>query len=147
MADDSLSLRTQVEKLALVTLLKRAIDEDRYPLSPRIGMLRAFWGSWRAAPKSAPAPLPPWRYYASPQGCCTTVAGTAQWPLTPQSPARPAVMPSHNRGYSAAAPKGRANDCVATLALWCNFGGEAHLWRPRRLPTRVRAINMLAGRG
>ena len=96
MADDSLSLRTQDEKLALVALLKRAIDADRYPLSPRIGMLRGILGKRRAAPKSASAPFPPWRYYASRQGCCSTVAGAAQWPLTPQYPARPAVMPSHN---------------------------------------------------
>ena len=36
MADESLSRLTQDEKTALAALLRRTIDADRYPLSPRI---------------------------------------------------------------------------------------------------------------
>jgi hypothetical protein len=42
MADDGLSRLTDDEKTALVALLKRTIDADRYPLSPRIGQLRGI---------------------------------------------------------------------------------------------------------
>ena len=67
MADDSLSLRTQDEKLALVALLKRAIDADRYPLSPRISTLRDILAKLQP-PEPAPAPLPPLKAYAPPRG-------------------------------------------------------------------------------
>jgi hypothetical protein len=36
MADNSLLPLSGDEKLALVAALKRSIDEDRYPLSPRV---------------------------------------------------------------------------------------------------------------
>jgi hypothetical protein len=38
MADDGLSRLTDDEKTALLALLKRAINDDRYPLSLRIGI-------------------------------------------------------------------------------------------------------------
>jgi len=66
MADDGLSRLTDDEKTALVTLLKRAIDADRYPLSPRIGQLRHILAKLQP-PKPAPAPLPPQRRYAPPR--------------------------------------------------------------------------------
>jgi hypothetical protein len=50
MADDALSRLTQDEKTALTALLKRAIDDDRYPLSPRIGVLRGILAKLRAVP-------------------------------------------------------------------------------------------------
>jgi hypothetical protein len=45
MADDALSRLTQDEKTALTALLRRTIDDDRYPLSPRTGCCEAFWTS------------------------------------------------------------------------------------------------------
>ena len=42
MADDALSRLTQDEKTALTALLKRTMANDRYPLSPRIGVLRGI---------------------------------------------------------------------------------------------------------
>jgi clan AA aspartic protease (TIGR02281 family) len=42
MADDDLSRLTDDEKTALTALLKRTIDDDRYPLSLRIGTLRGI---------------------------------------------------------------------------------------------------------
>jgi hypothetical protein len=42
MADNSLLPLSGDEKLALVTALKRLIDEDRYPLSPRVRTLTAI---------------------------------------------------------------------------------------------------------
>jgi hypothetical protein len=62
MADDALSRLTQDEKTALTALLKRAIDADRYPLSPRIGVLRGILAKLEP-PKPAPAPLPPLQSY------------------------------------------------------------------------------------
>ena len=44
------------EKLALVAGLKRLIDEDRYPLSPRVRTLEAILA--RLQPPK-PAPVPP----------------------------------------------------------------------------------------
>jgi hypothetical protein len=61
MADAFLSLFTDDEKTALVALLKRAIDAERYPLSPRIGQLRGILA------KLEPPPLPPLRHYAPPR--------------------------------------------------------------------------------
>ena len=66
MADDDLTRLTDDEKVALVALLKRTIDGDRYPLSPRIGMLRGILAKLED-PKPAPAPLPPRRHYAPPR--------------------------------------------------------------------------------
>ena len=67
MADDGLSQLTDDEKAALTALLKRTIDADRYPLSPRVRMLRGILAKLEG-PKPVPAPLPPLRHYAPPQG-------------------------------------------------------------------------------
>ena len=56
MADDDLSRLTEDEKVALVTLLKRTIDEDRFPLSPQIYTLKGILAKLEP-PKPAPAPL------------------------------------------------------------------------------------------
>jgi hypothetical protein len=45
---------TDYEKVALAALLKRAIDDDRYPLSPRIVTLRGILAKPEPA-KPAPA--------------------------------------------------------------------------------------------
>ena len=55
------------EKTALAALLKRTIDADRYPLSPRIGQLRGILAKLEP-PKPAPAPLPPLKANAPPRG-------------------------------------------------------------------------------
>ena len=65
MADDSLLPLSGDEKLALVAGLKRLIDEDRYPLSPRVRTLTAILARLQP-PKSAPAPLPPRKHYEPP---------------------------------------------------------------------------------
>ena len=66
MAAEDLSLLTDDEKCALVALLKRTIDADRYPLSPRIGQLRGILAKLEP-PKPAPLPPPPLRGYAPPR--------------------------------------------------------------------------------
>ena len=66
MADDDLSRLTQDEKTALTALLKRAIDDDRYPLSPRIGVLRGILDKL-VEPHQRPEPLPPLKVYAPPR--------------------------------------------------------------------------------
>ena len=53
------------EKTALAALLKRTIDADRYPLSPRIGQLRGILAKLEL-PKPVPAPLPPLKRYEPP---------------------------------------------------------------------------------
>jgi hypothetical protein len=53
------------EKLALVRLLTRTIEDDRYPLSPRI-RIRAILAKLR--PEPVREPLPPPKVYAPPQG-------------------------------------------------------------------------------
>jgi hypothetical protein len=63
MADDGLSRLTDDEKTALVGLLKRAIDADRYPFSPRISVLRGILAKLQP-PIPVPAPPPPLRHYA-----------------------------------------------------------------------------------
>jgi hypothetical protein len=65
MADDSLLQLSGEEKLALVEGLKRLIDEDRYPLSPRVQMLSAILARLQP-PKPVPAPLPPRKHYEPP---------------------------------------------------------------------------------
>ena len=67
MADADLTRFTSGEKVALAALLKRTIDADRYPLSPRIGQLRGILAKLEP-PKPAPAPQPPLRRYAPPRG-------------------------------------------------------------------------------
>jgi hypothetical protein len=66
MADDRLSGLADHEKVALIALLKRAIDDDRYPLSPRISVLRGILAKLEP-PKPAPAPQPPLRGYEPPR--------------------------------------------------------------------------------
>jgi hypothetical protein len=50
---------------ALATLLRRTIDDDRFPLSPRIQTLKAILGKIR--PEPTREPLPPPKVYASPR--------------------------------------------------------------------------------
>jgi hypothetical protein len=50
---------------ALIRVLSRTIDDDRYPLSPRIGVLKEILGMMRPEP-ARPAPLPSRRHYAPP---------------------------------------------------------------------------------
>jgi len=69
MADDGLSRLTEEEKLALIALVRRAIDADRYPLSPRISELRGILAKLEGPKPALPAlpPLPPLRRYAPPR--------------------------------------------------------------------------------
>jgi hypothetical protein len=53
------------ETHALATLLRRTIDNDRFPLSPRIQMLKAILGKIR--PEPVREPLPPPKVYAPPR--------------------------------------------------------------------------------
>ena len=66
MADESLPRLTQDEKTALAALLRRTIDADRYPLSPRIGVLRGILDKL-VEPHQRPEPLPPLKVYAPPR--------------------------------------------------------------------------------
>ena len=65
MADTSLLPLSADEKAALVAGLKRLIDEDRYPLSPRVRTLTSILERLQP-PKPAPAPLPPRKHYEPP---------------------------------------------------------------------------------
>jgi len=56
---------TQEETDALASLLRRTIDDDRYPLSPRIQTLKAILAKVR--PEPAREPLPPPKVYAAPR--------------------------------------------------------------------------------
>jgi hypothetical protein len=47
---------------ALATLLRRAINDDRFPLSPRIQTLKAILG--KIQPEPTREPLPPPKIYA-----------------------------------------------------------------------------------
>ena len=76
MATDDLSLFTDHEKAALVALLKRTIDVDRFPFSPRICTLRGILAKLEP-PKPAPPPLPPLRRYAPPRH--TAAQRRPQW--------------------------------------------------------------------
>jgi hypothetical protein len=49
---------TQKETDALARLLRRTIDDDRYPLSPRIQTLKAVLDKIRPEPVREPLPLP-----------------------------------------------------------------------------------------
>ena len=66
MADDDLSRLTQDEKTALTALLKRTMANDRYPLSPRIGVLRGILDKL-VEPHQRPEPLPPLKVSAPPR--------------------------------------------------------------------------------
>ena len=54
-----------VQTAALIRLLSRTIDVDRYPLSPRIWVLREILTKLRPEPPWA-MPLPPLRHYQPP---------------------------------------------------------------------------------
>ena len=53
------------ESAALAALLRRTIDADRYPLSPRIRVLQSILD--RIEPPPAREPLPPLKAYAPPR--------------------------------------------------------------------------------
>ena len=53
------------EKLALAKLLRRAIDDDRFPLSPRVKMWRAILD--KVEPPPVREPLLPPKTYAPPR--------------------------------------------------------------------------------
>ena len=53
------------EKLALVDLLKRAVRDDPYPLSPRVQTLRGILD--KLDPPPVREPLPPPKVYAPPR--------------------------------------------------------------------------------
>jgi hypothetical protein len=56
---------TEEETDALVSLLRRTIDDDRYPLSPRIQPLKAILAKIR--PEPVREPLPPHKHYEPPR--------------------------------------------------------------------------------
>ena len=53
------------ETEALIQLLSNTIDADRYPLSPRIQILKAILGKIR--PEPVREPLPPPKHYEPPR--------------------------------------------------------------------------------
>jgi hypothetical protein len=57
---------TEEETDALARLLSRAIDDDRYPLSARIQMLKAILAKIR--PETVREPLPPLKQLRAPRG-------------------------------------------------------------------------------
>ena len=65
MADDSVLPLSADEKVALTAALKRSIDEDRYPLSPRVRTLEAILARLQP-PKPAPEAIPPRKHYEPP---------------------------------------------------------------------------------
>jgi hypothetical protein len=56
---------TEEETDALARLLRRTVDGDRYPLSPRIQTLKAILAKIR--PEPVREPLPPPKVYAPPR--------------------------------------------------------------------------------
>jgi hypothetical protein len=58
MADDDPSRLTDDEKAALVALLRRTIDADRFPLSPRIRLLRGILEKLEGSRPVQPPPPP-----------------------------------------------------------------------------------------
>ena len=56
---------TDDETTALARLLTNTIDDDRYPLSPRIQTLKAILGKIRPEPDRHP--LPPLKHYEPPR--------------------------------------------------------------------------------
>ena len=55
---------TDEQTEALIRALSQIIENDRYPLSPRIGILKEICGKPR--PEPAREPLPPLRHYEPP---------------------------------------------------------------------------------
>jgi len=64
---------TDDEAQALVRVIREAIDSDRFPLSPRIAVLRSILAQLR--PEPARAPLPPLRNYVPPSGTGIAASG------------------------------------------------------------------------
>ena len=60
---------TDEETTALAKLLSRTIDDDRYPLSPRIQNLKVILAKIR--PEPAREPMPPRKVYAPPRATTT----------------------------------------------------------------------------
>jgi hypothetical protein len=56
---------TEEETDALARLLSRTIDEDRYPLSPRVQLLKGILAKIR--PEPTREPLPPLKHYEPPR--------------------------------------------------------------------------------
>jgi hypothetical protein len=56
---------TEEETDALAGLLRRTIDDDRYPLSPRVQTLKAILA--KIQPEPTQEPLPPPKQYAPPR--------------------------------------------------------------------------------
>ena len=56
---------TEEETAALARLLSQTIDADRYPLSPRIQLLKGILAKTR--PEPAREPLPPLKHYEPPR--------------------------------------------------------------------------------
>jgi hypothetical protein len=56
---------TDEETAALTRLLSGTIDSDRFPLSPRIQMLKGILGKIR--PEPVREPVPPLRHYEPPR--------------------------------------------------------------------------------
>jgi hypothetical protein len=56
---------TDVEKRALIALLKRTIDEARFPYSPQLAPLKAILA--KLVPPPVREPLPPPKVYAPPR--------------------------------------------------------------------------------
>jgi hypothetical protein len=63
-SDEDLVL-TDVEKRALIALLKRTIDEARFPYSPQLAPLKAILA--KLVPPPVREPRPPPRVYAPPR--------------------------------------------------------------------------------
>jgi hypothetical protein len=63
-SDEDLVL-TDVEKRALIALLKRTIDEARFPYSPQLAPLKAILA--KLVPPPVREPLPPPKVYAPPR--------------------------------------------------------------------------------
>jgi hypothetical protein len=56
---------TDEQTKALIRELSQIVESDRYPLSPRIVILKEILGLLRPEPER-PAPLPPQRHYEPP---------------------------------------------------------------------------------
>jgi hypothetical protein len=65
---------TDAETAALARLLREKIDNDRYPLSPRIQTLRGILAKFRPEPPREPLPPPP-KPYAPPRASAASKRG------------------------------------------------------------------------
>jgi hypothetical protein len=57
---------TEEESAGLARLLTDAINGDRFPLSPRVQILKGILARIRPEPKPEPLPPPPQRHYEPP---------------------------------------------------------------------------------